>query len=69
MNYDGSSPPSKGQAYRFLKHTSSFAEATDYIKGFAYYAVLKNTNINPVNALANSAGDPTELFKFWTGGH
>ncbi|KDN43784.1 glycoside hydrolase family 128 protein, partial [Tilletiaria anomala UBC 951] len=63
MNFDGSGPPTLGQAYDFLKRTSNFADDADYVKGYAYYAVLEKLNINPVNRLSTVTGNPTDLFK------
>lgn len=65
MNYDGTSAPNLGQAYNYIKSVNQFAHETDWVKGIAFYGVMEQININPVNRLSTSSGSPTDLFNFW----
>lgn len=65
MNYDGSQTPNQSQANNFVKEVNQFAQKTDWIKGIAFYGIMKQLNINAVNRLASSGGSPTSLFETW----
>lgn len=65
MNYDGSADPNLGQAYAFVKQVNDWAQKTSWVKGLAFYGVMEKLNINSVNRLATSGGQPTNLFQYW----